>query len=434
MAVITATPGTATQSNSKQSFKIAFALVTALFFSFGFITCLNDILVPHLKSLFTLNYTEAALIQFCFFSAYFFMSLPSGKIVSRIGYKRGTIVGAVVTAFGCLLFYPAAELQSYWVFLFGFFILASGITLIQVAVNPYVAVLGPAETASGRLTLAQAFNSLGTTIAPLFGSFLILSASSKSVDDVKSLDGPALAAYHTAQAHSVQGPYIGLAVALCILAVIVSFFKLPSILSPEDDLSGVTLKEELSSAWRYRHLLLGAIGIFTYVGAEVAIGSYLVNFINLPEIGGIAEATAAKYVSLYWGGAMVGRFIGAAVLQKVRPGKVLTFNAICAGLLVLIAMISSGPVAMYAILAVGLFNSIMFPTIFTLAIKGLGKHTPQGSGVLCMAIVGGAVIPLVQGTIADALGLHHSFILPVICYGFIAYYGLEGYKHIVRKA
>jgi FHS family L-fucose permease-like MFS transporter len=406
------------KGGSGNPYKLAFILVTALFFVFGFITCLNDILVPHLKSLFTLNYTQAALVQFCFFSAYFFASLPAGRIVTRLGYKKGTIVGVLITAIGCLLFYPAAGMQSYNIFLFGLFVLASGITLIQVAVNPYVAVLGPSESASARLTLAQAFNSLGTTIAPVFGSYLILSA------------GIAAGTDKVAQASAVQGPYIGLAVALVVLAVIVGVSHLPTITAAEGsaEASGKTIQQDKVSAWQYKRLVLGAIGIFCYVGAEVAIGSYLVNFLGLSEIGGFSQASAAKYVSFYWGGAMVGRFIGSWVMGKIKPSKVLAFNGICAAILVLVAMATGGQVAMLAILAVGLFNSIMFPTIFTLAIDGLGKNTAQGSGILCMAIVGGAIIPLVQGTLADSMGLHHSYVLPVLCYIFITYYGMKGYR------
>jgi FHS family L-fucose permease-like MFS transporter len=404
--------------SGKNPYKVAFALVTALFFVFGFITCLNDILVPHLKSLFTLNYTQAALVQFCFFSAYFFASLPSGKIVTRLGYKKGTILGILITAVGCLLFYPAAGMQSYNIFLFGLFVLASGITLIQVAVNPYVAVLGPSETASARLTLAQAFNSVGTTIAPVFGSYLILSA------------GLAAGTDKVAQASAVQGPYIGLAITLIVLAVIVGVSHLPTIVAADASVDGSakTVIKDKTSAWQYKRLVLGAIGIFCYVGAEVAIGSYLVNFLGLSEIAGMPATSAAKYVSIYWGGAMVGRFIGSWVMGRVKPAKVLTFNALCAAVLVLIAMAAGGQVAMLALLAVGLFNSIMFPTIFTLAIDGLGKNTAQGSGILCMAIVGGAIIPLVQGTLADTMGLHHSYILPVLCYFFITYYGMKGYR------
>jgi FHS family L-fucose permease-like MFS transporter len=289
--------------------------------------------------------------------------------------------------------------------------------------------LGPPETASARLNLAQAFNSLGTTIAPMFGSYLILSTVMKSDAQLQAMDTASQAAFKAAQASSVQGPYIGLAVTLLVLAVVVGMSHLPQIVGAQGDAkSGTALKEDRASAWHYRHLVLGAIGIFCYVGAEVAIGSYLVNFLGLSDVAQMPAATAAKYVSFYWGGAMVGRFIGAAVLRAVRPGKVLAFNAFFAAALVLIAMAFSGNIAMLAILLVGLFNSVMFPTIFTLAISGLGKNTGQASGILCMAIVGGAVIPLVQGSLADTLGLHHSYILPVLCYLYIAYYGVKGYR------
>lgn len=440
MATITTTTqsaspqGPSTQTTGRNPYKFAFALITAMFFIFGFITCLNDILVPHLKSLFTLSYTQAALIQFCFFTAYFFASLPSGRLVTRFGYKQGTVVGLLITAIGCLCFYPAAGMRSYPIFLVGLFVLAVGITLIQVAVNPYVAILGPSRTASARLNLAQAFNSLGTTIAPMFGSYLILSAGMKSEAEVKAMDTASQAAFQATQASSVQGPYIGLAIVLVVLAVVVGLSHLPKIVdqaqAPATSGAGTPQKQQdLPSAWRYRHLVLGAIGIFCYVGAEVAIGSYLINFMELPEIMAYPAAVAGKYVALYWGGAMVGRFIGSGVLRKVRPGRMLAFNAMIASTLVLGAMAMHGPVAMAAILAVGLFNSIMFPTIFTLAIDGLGKNTAQGSGILCMAIVGGAVVPLLQGRIADGLGLHHSFFLPVACYLFIMFYGLRGYRH-----
>lgn len=432
MAGISTTHGhkaTGTSGGEQKDYRFAFALITSLFFTFGFITCLNDILVPHLKGMFTLNYLQASLIQFCFFTAYFVASLPSGKIVTKFGYKKGTIIGTVIMGLGCLLFYPAAGIQSYPLFLLGLFILASGMTLIQVAVNPYIAILGPSETASSRLNLAQAFNSLGTTLAPFFGSFLILAVAIKSEPEIKALDAAGQETYRALQAHSVQGPYIGLAVAIFVLAGIVALVHLPAVTgsSAKDEVTGAIAKDK-DSAWHYRHLVLGALGIFCYVGAEVAIGSYLVNFMGLQDIGGLSEATAAKFVAYYWGGAMVGRFIGAYVLTKMKPGKVLAFNALAATLLTLTAMALSGHVAMWAILSIGLFNSIMFPTIFTLAIDGLGKNTAQGSGILCMAIVGGAVVPLLQGGLADSLGLHHSYVLPVICYLYIAFYGLKGYR------
>lgn len=407
----------AIQSNTKSDTNknsLAFGLVSALFFMFGFITCLNDILLPHLKGLFTLSYTQASMVAFFFFGAYFLVSLPAGKLIERWGYKRGTITGLLITAVGCALFFPAAAYHSYGFFLFGLFVLAAGITLIQVAVNPYVSVLGPPETASSRLNLAQAFNSLGTTLAPLFGAVLILSAT----------DSANLAE----KAAAVQGPYLFLAALLVTLAVVVYFAKLPDIHVATDE-AAKAQQSDKTSAWQYRHLVLGAVGIFCYVGAEVSIGSYIVNFLNLPSIMSMPEAQAAKLLSYYWGGAMVGRFIGSAVMRKSDPGRVLAINAALAVVLVLAAMLFSGQIAMVAILSVGLFNSIMFPTIFTLAIEDLGEHTAQASGILCMAIVGGAIVPLLQGMSADSIGLQLSFFLPILCYAYIVYYGLKGHRH-----
>ncbi len=398
--------------------RLAFSLVTTLFFMFGFITCLNDILVPHLKTLFDLTYAQASLVQFCFFGAYFLVSLPAGSVVSKLGYKGAAIAGILITGIGCLLFYPAAEVRSYALFLFGLFVLASGVTIIQVAVNPYIAMLGPQETSSVRLTLAQAFNSLGTTIAPMLGAWLILEGSVKTAAELQSMGADDLLAYRVAQASSVQLPYLGLALALFILAGITGLLKLPRI-KTEDTTSMFSLGGVLSN----RRLMLGALAIFSYVGAEVAIGSYLINFLGLNEVWAMPAATAGSYVALYWGGAMIGRFVGSAVMKKLAPTSVLSFNAGVAAVLVIIAMVMTGGVSAWAILAVGLFNSIMFPTIFTLAIDGLGEKTPQGSAVLCMAIVGGAIIPLLQGLIADRTGLHVSMVLPVVCYAYIAFYG-----------
>jgi FHS family L-fucose permease-like MFS transporter len=405
-------------------------VLTSLFFMWGFITSLNDILIPHLRSMFTLSYVQAMLVQFCFFAAYLLMSFPAGYLVEKVGYKRGIIVGLSTAGTGCLLFWPAAGLASYPFFLGALFVLASGITLLQVAANPYVAVLGRPETASSRLNLTQAFNSLGTTLAPFFGSVLILSAAAKTSTEVEQMNPSELAAYGLSQATAVQLPYLGLAAMFFLLAFVIALCKLPKIEAPEvpvdapDDHSVYHTHENV---WAYRHLVLGAVGIFVYVGAEVAIGSFLVNFMGQPEIAGLSEETAAKYLALYWGGAMVGRFIGAALLKKVRPGYLLAFNAVVVVCLLAIAMLVAGKTAMWALLAIGLFNSIMFPTIFTLAIEGLGKHTGEGSGVLCMAIVGGAIVPVVQGFLADNIGLLYSFVVPVLCYLYIAFYGLKGH-------
>lgn len=411
------------QTSGTGNYRFPLVVLTSLFFMWGFITCLNDILIPHLMNVFELSYTEGMLVQFVFFTAYAVMSMPSGSLVSRIGFKKGIVLGLVIAAIGALLFYPAAGTRSYPFFLFAFFVLASGITLLQVSANPYVAILGPPETSSSRLTLTQAFNSLGTTIAPIIGAGLILAVANEGVDVV-------------ADARAVQTPYLGLAAALLVLAAIIAVVKLPVIISSDEEHKPEAAKSDVEtkhkSAWGYSHLVLGAIGIFVYVGAEVSIGSFLVKFFELPEIAGLTESQAGKMIAYYWGGAMVGRFIGAAVMAKFNPGKILAFNGTMAMILVILTMMLSGQIAMWTILAVGLFNSIMFPTIFTLAINKLGVHTAQASGILCMAIVGGAIIPLAQGFFADSsIGLHHSFILPVLCYVYIAYYGLKG--HIVKE-
>ena len=396
-------------SLEQSNYRFALTSLTSLFFMWGFITCLNDILIPHLKAVFDLTYTQAMLIQFCFFGAYFLVSLPAGKLVKSLGYQKGIVVGLVIAAIGCLCFYPAASMQSYPVFLMALFVLASGITLLQVSANPYVSILGKPETASSRLTLTQAFNSLGTTVAPFFGAYLILEQAGHEIAN---------------SAESVQTPYLMLAAMLLILAAIFAWLKLP-------DMREVNAEEEQvthGSAWQYKHLVLGALGIFVYVGAEVSIGSFLVNFLGEADIAGLEESQAAKYIAYYWGGAMVGRFIGAGVMQRIAAGKVLAFNAVAAMALLLVTMMTSGQVAMWAILLVGLCNSIMFPTIFSLAITGLGSHTSQGSGILCLAIVGGAILPVFQGMLADSIGIQASFILPVFCYAYIAYYGLIGSK------
>ncbi len=414
---IQAKVSTFSSNAENKNYTFALTSLTSLFFMWGFITCLNDILIPHLKGIFNLSYSQAMLVQFCFFGAYFIVSIPAGKIVKKLGFQKGIVLGLIVAALGCFAFYPAASMHSYPVFLMALFILASGITVLQVSANPYVSILGNAKTASSRLNMTQAFNSLGTTVAPFFGAYLILDQVTESMSA-------------TQQAESVQIPYVLLAGLLLLLAAIFSYIKLPVV---EHRKESTDIKQINGSAWQYRHLVLGAIGIFVYVGAEVSIGSFLVSFFNDPNIAGLEESQAAKYIAYYWGGAMVGRFIGAAVMQKLAAGKVLAFSAGLAIVLIVITIFASGQLAMWSILLVGLFNSIMFPTIFSLAINGLGQHTSQGSGILCLAIVGGAILPLIQGVLADSIGLQNSFLLPIICYVFIAYYGLSGSKPVSVK-
>jgi MFS transporter, FHS family, L-fucose permease len=398
------------------------AIVTTLFFMWGFLTCLNDILVPHLKSIFDLSYARVMLVQFAFFSAYFLFSVPWSKVVNRIGYQRTMVVGLLTMALGAFLFLPAASAASYPLFLTALVVLAAGITGLQVSANPYVVVLGKPETASSRLDLTQAFNSLGTTIAPKLGGLLILATAPMAMEELHQLSPHALHAYRVQEAASVKMPYTVICVALLLLAVLIGTFKLPKIEHAEHR-SGLD-----DSIWKHPNLILGAVGIFAYVGAEVSIGSFLVNFFGLPEIAGFSAKTAAGFVSFYWAGSMIGRFLGAGLLRRIRPGNLLGFCAICAAMLVSASMILGGYTAMWSILSVGLFNSIMFPTIFSLGVAELGPLTGSGSGLLTMAIVGGAVLPVIQGVIADHVGIHHAFFLPLLCYLYILFYGLSGSK------
>jgi MFS transporter, FHS family, L-fucose permease len=413
-----------TTAPSGQSYGAPLATVTTLFFMWGFLTCLNDILVPHLKSIFDLNYTRVMLIQFAFFGAYFIFSIPSAKIIDAIGYQRSMVVGLLTMGVGAFLFVPAASVPSYPLFLGALIVLAAGITCLQVAANPYVTVLGKPETASSRLNLTQAFNSLGTFLAPFFGALLILSSAPKTMDEIRAMAPADTLAYRLHEAATVKTPYVGLGIALVLLAVAIGSFKLPKI---EHAQHKVGQKVD-DSIWRHPNLFFGAIAIFVYVGAEVSIGSFLVNYFAQPEIGGLTEKVAASFVAFYWGGAMVGRFIGSALLQKMKTGGLLGICAVCAAGLVAISMLTSGHFAMYSIILVGFFNSIMFPSIFTLGVAELGPLTGDGSGIMIMAIVGGAIIPVAQGWIADHIGIHHAFFLPVICYLYILFFALSGSK------
>jgi FHS family L-fucose permease-like MFS transporter len=417
-----ATSGTAPDTGQAQDNTVPLVIVTVLFFMWGLLTSLNDVLIPHLKSVYTLTYVQAMLVQFCFFGAYFVVSLPAGALIRRIGYQSGAVAGLVVAAGGCAMFYPAAT-AGYAVFLAGFFVLAAGITILQVAANPYVTVLGAAKTASSRLTLTQAFNSLGTTVGPAVGGALILSGVALSATDFAALPAAEQLAHRAAEAAAVQVPYLGLAGALLALAVFFGLARLPRI--EHGSAGDGAAKESRFAVLRHGNLSLGAIGIFLYVGAEVSIGSFLISYFGDPAVAGLPAAKAATYVSYYWGGAMVGRFAGFAVMRRVSPGATLAFNAFCSIALILASIALQGHIGMWAVIAVGLCNSIMFPTIFSMALNGLGGRTGHGSGVLCMAIVGGAIIPFVQGALADTIGLRWSFALPAACYGFICYFGLK---------
>jgi len=421
-----ASPNTSTSapaSTSGQSYGAPLATVTTLFFMWGFLTCLNDILVPHLKSIFDLTYTKVMLIQFAFFGAYFIFSIPSAKIIDAIGYQRSMVVGLLTMGVGAFLFVPAASVPSYPLFLGALIVLAAGITCLQVAANPYVTILGKPETASSRLNLTQAFNSLGTFLAPFFGGLFILTTA-PNMTEIRALAPDALQAFRVHEAATVKMPYVGLGIALVLLAIAIGSFKLPKIEHAQHP-PGQKVND---SIWKHPNLIFGAIAIFVYVGAEVSIGSFLVNYFSQPEIGGLTEKVAASFVAFYWGGAMVGRFIGSALLQKMKTGGLLATCAVCAAGLVALSMLTTGHFAMYSIILVGFFNSIMFPSTFTLGVAELGPLTGDGSGIMIMAIVGGALIPVAQGWIADHIGIHHAFFLPVICYLYILFFALSGSK------
>ncbi len=412
------------QGQGSASTAAPLAVVTMLFFMWGFLTCLNDILVPHLKPIFDLNNKQVILIQVAFFGAYVLFSIPSAKVIDWIGYHRAMVVGLLTMGLGAFLFVPAASVPSFPLFLMALIVLGAGITCLQVAANPFVTVLGRPQTASSRLNLTQAFNSLGTFLAPFFGGLLILSAAPRTLQEIRSLAPDVLRAYRLQEAATVKLPYIGLGIALVLLAIAIGSFKLPQIPQAQHKVG----EKVGDSIWKHPNLIFGAIGIFMYVGAEVSIGSFLVIYFSQPEIGGLTEKVAASFVALYWGGAMVGRFIGSGVLQKMKAGHLLAICSMCAAALVAISMLTSGHLAMWSIILVGLFNSIMFPSIFTLGVAELGPLTGDGSGIMIMAIVGGAIIPLAQGAIADRLGIHHAFFLPVICYLYILFFALSGSK------
>lgn len=392
--------------------------VMMLFFIFGGITSLNDVIIPKLKELFTLNYTQAMLVQFCFFAAYAVIGIPGAQLVKRIGYMRGAVVGLLTMMTGCLLFIPASRTATYGVFLLALFVLASGVVVVQVVANPLISLLGKPQTAHSRLTFAQAFNSFGTWVFPLVGASLILG----SLQNVKAADlsGPALDAYRSAESAAILHTYLGLAIALAVVAGAVWLFR-NRLKGETHDASTGLAGADLLGRPRFG---FGALCIFLYVGAEVSIGSLIVSYLMQGHVMGLGEQAAGKLIAMYWGGAMVGRFIGSAVLRVVSPGKILASVAIGAILLLAISTHTSGHLSGYSLLAIGLMNSIMFPTIFSLACEGLGRRAADGSGIINVAICGGAIVPLLTGAVADLSGsLAISLALPALCYAIIAGYG-----------
>lgn len=435
-----------------KSFRAAFIAVTSLFFMWGFITVIVDAFIPRLKAVFELSYLQAGLVQLAWFSAYFLLSIPGGMMIRRVGYKRGIIIGLATAAAGCLLFYPAAGNRVFAFFLIALFVVAAGITVLQVAANPYISVLGKPERASSRLNLAQAFNSLGTTIAPIISATFLLGDKILSSDEQGALDAAALEAYHASEASAVQGPFLALAAGFLALAGLIAAVKLPKILS--DVAEEKTAFSGYGRVLKDKRLLYGAIGIFVYVGAEVALSSYMVNYgLHLgmedkvttnPVLRVLAELAAfikgaeladmaptgiiGVLLALYWGGAMLGRFIGSVLMQRMPAHRLLAIFGGVAAALVLLSIATDGTTAFVAVLGVGLFNSIMFPTIFSLGISRLGSDTPYGSGVLCTAIVGGAVIPPALGFMVDSFGWGAAFVLPILCYIYIAWYASASFQ------
>lgn len=430
-------------SSTGRALRGAFVAVTSLFFMWGFITVLVDALIPRLKEVFELTFLQAGLVQFAWFAAYGVLSIPGGNLISRIGYQRGILVGLATAGLGCLLFYPAAATRMYPLFLLALFVVAGGITILQVAANPYISVLGPEESASARLNLAQAFNSFGTTLAPVVAASFLLGDQILSSEAIRALSETDRLTYFASEASAVQVPFVVLAMAFFALAGVVGVITLPKILGG-DSATSTTYGQVLSN----QKLLFGALGIFVYVGAEVALGSYMVNYglsLDIVEevktsgvLGGMAGLAAfikgmdvsgldakgilGALLTFYWGGAMLGRFAGSALMQRIRPFKLLAGAAWMALSLIGLSMLSQGVASLLLVLAVGFFNSIMFPTIFTLAIEDLGERKPQGSGVLCTAIVGGAFIPPAMGGLVDNAGFGVAFVLPMVCYLYIAWY------------
>jgi FHS family L-fucose permease-like MFS transporter len=416
-----------TPATGKPQYGLATIVGFAVFFIIGLLTVSKDPLIPHLKGIFQLNYFQSNLIPFMFFLAYPIMGLPSARAIARFGYQGSMVLGLAVTGLGALLFVPASLAASYSMFLVALFILASGITLLQVAVNPYVASLGSPEHASSRLNLGQAINSVATTIGPPLAGILILSAKVPKPEEIARLGAQALQAYRTGILSKIMAPYTVIALAVFVLAFMISRIKLPKLAIEKTD---KTPEPPLSAVFKYRHAVLGAVGIFAYVGAEVAIGGNLYKYLTLPEIGISGDKAAAMLVGFYWMGAMIGRFIGSAALRKASPSKALVLVSLGAILFVGTSMFTTGQVAMWSMIAVGLFNAIMFPTIFALGIAGMGHLTGKTSALISMAIVGGAIVPVALGAVADIpwIGLQKAFIVAVLCYVYIAYYGGSGYK------
>jgi FHS family L-fucose permease-like MFS transporter len=429
MAVLgISSPGPGAPAAKPPSYGAALRLLASLFFIWGFITVINNTLLPHLKSVFELNYVQTTLIESVWFIAYFVASLPSAWLIERIGYRSSLVSGLVIMAGGALGMILAAHIPSYGVTLAALFVIASGITLLQVAANPYVAVVGPVATAPARLNLVQAFNSLGTTLAPLFGGYLILG---RSVSGTAQAGSVLAAGQRLADAHAVELPYLIVAAVLVVLAVVIGRFRLPD-MGPQTRRTSAQLRRG-HSLRRHRNLVLGVPAIFIYLIAEIGVANLFINFVSQPQIANLTHAQASNYLFLLWGGMMVGRFLGSILMRWIPGERVLAVFAVGAFVTMLVASLVQGPAAMAALILVGLFHSIMFPTIFTLAIRGLGPLTEEGSGLLIMAIAGGALV-IIQGWLADRFGLQRSFLLTAACELYVLWYGLWGSRPVASAS
>ena len=410
MAIGSADERTTVPSSQGTSYALPLALVLALYFGIGFITAMNDVLVPHFKDLFQLSNVRALLVQFAFFGAYFLLSIPSGRVVGLIGYKNGIVAALGTIGVGLLLFLPASIIITYPLFLFALFLVGCGLALLQVAVNPYISALGDPTRAASRLNLAGGFNSVAGTLAPRVGSAFIFIAAGASSAEL---------------ARSVRMPYVVLALLAFALALVTRLMHLPDLVAERDP-----AEKGVGSAWDFRQVRFGAFAIFAYVGAEVAIGSLLINYLGQPSMGGLSHAAAARYVSYYWGGAMVARFLGAWIQRYVRQARALTFVSSMGCIFVATAIFGHGPTSLWAIVSCGLFNSVMWPCIFPMSIEGVGKYTSQASGILVTMVVGGAVIPEIQGWLADHFGYQPSFVVVLLCYAYVLFFALYGHRPV----
>ena len=425
MAVASASNTTFNMDPVEKTNYSAMAMVTTLFFVWGFCTVLNDTLIPRLQVIFGLSYMQASLVQLSFFGSYFLFAQPSSKLIERIGYQKTMVVGLLAIALGSLLVLPAASVASYPFILVAEIVLGAGITALQVSANPYVAILGPPSSSASRLNLTQAFNTLGDTVAPYFGSILILGTVAEVA--ARPIGEAAQNAYRVHQAASIKLPYLLIAGAMVVLALAIALYRFPRLEVTRDFRPG-GLDSKQDSIWNHPHLYLGAVAIFIYVGAEVSVASYLVKYLAEPEIGNLPLKTGAKLLSLFWLLTALGRFAGSAVMQRFAPNRLLAWAGVGVAIFVGASFLGHGLFSVVTIILVGLFNSIMFPTIFTLAVAELGPLTGRASGILVEGIVGGAAIPVLMGWLADRYGIHHSLFVPFLCYGFVIFYGLRGYR------